>query len=410
MKSCLIAFLLLFAIRGAGQNLVPNPSFERLTACPDNYFQIYKAAPWFSPDCGTQFPDHGYAVLFNGCNYSFAGVPVNNMCNQTAHTGTSYAGIEVFSSLGRNAHTYRQYVEAPFITPLVAGKKYYFSMYFNLCDRIPGLAGLCFRSDSLGVVFTQNKIDKNPVCQVLPFTPDIHSELPPIIPGTGWHKIDGCYVANGGEQYLTIGNYALEKFSNCGTVDTLAHFIYVDDVSMIQEVDKKTDTILCPDTSWEIDVLKLRKEYETMEGWSFRWSDGDDASKRRIDRNTTIGLTATMKGCFVDRYEFKVVFDPACECQVFAPNAFTPNGDGLNDFFLPQIRCKSIDVLNYNLRVYNRWGQQVFQANDKTKSWDGKVRNFDHSTEVFYWMITYDVNRGVGVEHKSFSGTVTAIR
>lgn len=408
MKPCFLVLLMFLTIRVAGQNLVPNPSFERLTGCPDNYFQIYKAPPWFSPDCGTQFPDHGYAVLFNGCNYSFAGVPVNNMCSQTAHSGTGYAGIEVFSTLGRHA-PYRQYVAAPFTAPLETGKKYYFSMYFNLCNRAPG-TDLCFRPDSLGVVFTDATIDKNPGCSIINKKPDVHAKLPLIIPGPSWYKIDGCYIAKGGEQFLTIGNYASEKFSNCGAIDTFAHFIYVDDVSMIQEIRKTTDTTLCPNTSWEINVEELRGEYKTMEGWSYRWSDGQTSLIRRIDRDSKLTLTATLQDCFNDIYSFNVRVNADCNCQIFAPNMFTPNGDGLNDGFRPVLDCKTIDVSNYSLTIYNRWGEKVFYTTDKAKAWDGKLRGVSHSTESFLWMVRYDMNRSGGVETKSFSGNVTAVR
>ncbi len=408
MKSCLLVFLMFSVIHASGQNLVPNPSFERLSACPDNYFQIYKAPPWFSPDCGTQFPDHGYAVLFHGCNYSFAGVPTNNMCSQPAHSGTGYAGIEVFSTLGRHA-PYRQYVGTPFTVPLEAGKKYYFSMYFNLCNRAPGL-DLCFRPDSLGVIFTETKVDKNPSCGIVDYKPDLHAKLPDIIPGPSWYKIDGCYIAKGGEQFLMIGNYASEKFSNCGKVDTFAHFIYIDDVSMIQEIKKPVDTTLCPNTSWEMNVKDLREEYKTMEGWSFRWSDGEPSHTRKFDRATKLTLTASLENCFNDIYEFNVRVNADCNCQVFAPNIFTPNGDGLNDGFRPLLECKTIQVSNYSLTIFNRWGEKVFYSTNKTKFWDGKVKGNLHSSESYLWMVRYDMNRGTAVEHKSFSGNVTAVR
>lgn len=410
MKSCLLAVFMLAAVIASGQNLVPNPSFEKLSSCPDSYYQIYKAPPWFSPDCGNfGYPDHGYAVLFNACNYSFAGVPSNNMCTQPAHSGVSYAGIEVFSSLGPNAHTYRQYLGSPFSKTLEAGKKYYFSMYFNLCRRSPS-PDLCLRPDSIGVVFTSNKIDKNDRCDILPYKPDVYAKLPPIIPGADWHKIDGCYTAKGGEQFFTIGNFAGERFSNCGKIDTFAHFIYIDDVSMIEEVRKPVDTTLCPNTSWELNAETLREEYKTIEGWSFRWSDGDTSRKRKFERDTKLSLTASLKNCFNDIYQFNVRVNADCNCQVFAPNVFTPNGDGLNDQFRPVFDCKTITVSNYSLSIFNRWGQKVFYTTDKNKPWDGKVNGKMQNSDCYSWMIRYDMNRGTGVEHKSFSGNVLTIR
>ncbi len=407
MRFYLTLFKLVLVTSISAQNLVPNPSFESITACPTDFFQIYKSPPWFSPDCGDYFPDHGYAVLFNACHPTYAGVPTNSVCTQHAHKGVSYAGIEVVSA---NFSEYRQYLETMLTAPLESGKKYYFSMYFNLCKRFPGLLELCYTADSTGVAFTTTRIDKNPDCRKLPMKPDIHSTLPPIIPGPEWHNLDGCYVAKGGERFITIGNFGGEAISNCGLVDTLSHFIFVDDISLIPEVSKTIDTTLCPDGSWEVDVTGLREEYETMPGWTYLWSDGDTSTKRSFNSAENVTLTVSQKDCFHDVYDFKVKFDVNCSCQLFAPSAFTPNGDGLNDIFRPQIKCKTLEVLNYRLSLYNRWGQKVFYSTELMKGWDGKYKGTAQGTDVFVWMMQYDLKGGSTMEHKTASGTVVAIK
>lgn len=55
-------------------------------------------------------------------------------------------------------------------------------------------------------------------------------------------------------------------------------------------------------------------------------------------------------------------------CRAYVPNAFTPDGDGLNDLFAPQISC---DPINYSLRIFNRWGELVFESIDIDKKWNG---------------------------------------
>ena len=55
---------------------------------------------------------------------------------------------------------------------------------------------------------------------------------------------------------------------------------------------------------------------------------------------------------------------------LYAPNVFSPDGDGTNDFFA----FKGQGVENYSLEVYNRWGQMVFQANDLSNEWNGDYR------------------------------------
>lgn len=53
----------------------------------------------------------------------------------------------------------------------------------------------------------------------------------------------------------------------------------------------------------------------------------------------------------------------------YAPNAFTPNGDGVNDVYLPIVK----DVYDYEFTIYNRWGEAFFITNDQNEGWDGTM-------------------------------------
>lgn len=55
----------------------------------------------------------------------------------------------------------------------------------------------------------------------------------------------------------------------------------------------------------------------------------------------------------------------------FIPNSFTPNGDGLNEKF--GIRGTGIETADFELAIYNRWGELIFKSNELTKQWDGKM-------------------------------------
>lgn len=63
------------------------------------------------------------------------------------------------------------------------------------------------------------------------------------------------------------------------------------------------------------------------------------------------------------------------EFTFFAPNSFTPNGDGLNDVFLP--KGMGWDITNYELTIYDRWGQKIFHTKDHTQGWDGTIKGTD---------------------------------
>lgn len=57
-----------------------------------------------------------------------------------------------------------------------------------------------------------------------------------------------------------------------------------------------------------------------------------------------------------------------CSCPAYVPNVFTPNGDGLNDLFIPLISC---GPEQYELLIFNRWGNEVFSSNDPNRHWNG---------------------------------------
>jgi gliding motility-associated-like protein len=73
-------------------------------------------------------------------------------------------------------------------------------------------------------------------------------------------------------------------------------------------------------------------------------------------------------------------------CYIAVPNAFTPNGDGLNDYLYPLNAYKATDL---TFRVFNRDGQLVFETTDWTKKWDGTKAHDPMPAGVYVWMLSY---------------------
>lgn len=88
--------------------------------------------------------------------------------------------------------------------------------------------------------------------------------------------------------------------------------------------------------------------------------------------------------------------------SLYIPTAFTPNGDGLNDVFKA-----SGAVADFTMKVYNRWGQAVFQTSSLTRGWDGKFGNVLQSTGVYVFFVQYKNGAGRIIQRK---GTVLLIR
>lgn len=106
-------------------------------------------------------------------------------------------------------------------------------------------------------------------------------------------------------------------------------------------------------------------------------------------------------GCTDTTYRTIKVAD---NCYIAVPTAFTPNGDGRNDFLYPANAYKATDLL---FRVYNRNGQLIFQTRDWSHKWDGKVNGMLEPTGVYIWTLDY---KDAAHNKVSLKGTTTLIR
>jgi gliding motility-associated-like protein len=92
-------------------------------------------------------------------------------------------------------------------------------------------------------------------------------------------------------------------------------------------------------------------------------------------------------------------------CHIAVPSAFTPNGDGLNDYFYPLNAFKANSLV---FRVFNRYGQIIFESNDWTKKWDGRYKSIQQPPGTYVWTFSY-TDRDTG-EKVSLKGTTVLIR
>lgn len=90
--------------------------------------------------------------------------------------------------------------------------------------------------------------------------------------------------------------------------------------------------------------------------------------------------------------------------EFFIPTAFTPNGDGLNDMFKPT--TVGYRAINF-FRIYNRWGQLIYDAHSLETGWDGTYGGKPVDVGVYYWLLSMVDYTGTT---KSFKGNVTVVR
>jgi gliding motility-associated-like protein len=87
----------------------------------------------------------------------------------------------------------------------------------------------------------------------------------------------------------------------------------------------------------------------------------------------------------------------------YIPNSFSPNGDGLNDVFLP----KAEGIVNYSMEIFDRWGQIIFRTNDVSVGWDGTYQQKPCSNDTYVWKINFKIRGGIS---KNLTGSVSVIR
>ena len=150
-----------------------------------------------------------------------------------------------------------------------------------------------------------------------------------------------------------------------------------------------------------------------ISNWS--WSFGDPGDSGSSLQNPSFNFPTTGvfdvwltvvsdNGC-TDSINHPLVIGP--EFVLYVPNAFTPNNDGVNDVFYPQ--GMGIDTENYELWIFDRWGNLIYNTNDFSKVWDGRPTGKDEIVmqDVYVWKIKIKTFDGT---KKYYMGHVSVIR
>jgi len=206
----------------SAQNQVPNPSFESNSGVPTGYSQLNLAVPWTPPTGGS--PDYFHALA---AGPSGMGVPANDFGNQAPlpPTGQAYAGFNA-----RPVNLYREYVETPLASPLVAGQTYQVSFNVSLADQSQ------WAVDRIGAYLSVGPVGPLTTTYTLPFTPQVNHPTGNYVTNkTGWTLVSGSFLAAGGEDHLVIGNFydnpSTTPLMGQGGAFPLAYY-YLDDVSV----------------------------------------------------------------------------------------------------------------------------------------------------------------------------------
>lgn len=220
-------------------------------------------------------------------------------------------------------------------------------------------------------------------------------------------------TASGGINYswTTGATTSFITVSNTGTYSVIVSIgSCIDTASITVTVNPLPNVNAGNDTTINLGATTLLNG--TGSGNSFSWvpSSGlsctncaNPTASPSVTTTYTLSVTDT-NGC-IAWDEVTVTVDPPVCGQLFIPNAFSPNGDGQNDFFRVHFNPYCIEKLH--IKIFNRWGEKVFESNEPLFKWEGTYRGKDASCAVFMYVLDVKTIDGKNIKQ---NGNVSLIR
>jgi len=452
LKQLTVTATLFFYLHLGAQNLVPNPSFEQNTACPTYVSQIGNLVTWDVPANHTGTPDY-----FHTCGNANVGVslPTNLAGTEPPATGNAYIGLILYSSL---RDQWREYVQAPLDTALVAGDYYEITLKYSLADEAKYII------DEFGIYLSDTPVSVSGTDYYQSINVAPQFSIPIKHLKNGWTTVTFCYQAVGGEKYMVIGNFlddANTIKNHIGNFNFPACYLFIDDVSLspvlLPQLDN--DTTLCEGETLLLDMSAPNTTYHWSNGstdsalsiseagnyWveysnncgtfydtinidynplpfvelgldtsicdnskfkldaffpdaDYLWQDNSSSPSFNVDKPGQYYVEVS-NYCGVAYDSITVTMSTGCNATFEMPNIFTPNNDGVNDFFAP-FNVEGIE--KSSIVIYNRWGSEVFKSNVPHEGWNGQSQGNDCPGGVYYWIFYYTDLQGINYHSKGF--------
>ncbi len=179
------------------------------------------------------------------------------------------------------------------------------------------------------------------------------------------------------------GEYWLQSITPCGTItDTISVSYYPKEYLGLP-----ADTILCRGKSVELVANPIANA-------DYRWNNGSTSNSSTYYEEGTAELTVITE-CDTLTASTEIEQSECEEPEVYIPNSFTPNGDGLNEHF---------EIVNLpadnSLKVFNRWGEMIYEAAPYRNDWDGTLRNGEKALDgVYIFQLSYHLRNREVLKH-----------
>jgi len=155
---------------------------------------------------------------------------------------------------------------------------------------------------------------------------------------------------------------------------------------------------------------------QSVGGQTYAWAFGNGDSSKQLNP------TVIFKDDSIAQYPVELITTSAFGCKdtivkylkingevlAYIPNAFTPDGDGKNDTFIPVLNAVRNDIDFYEYYIFNRWGELIFETKEINEGWDGKYQNEYVQNGVYIYRVI--IKSVYDAEKRSYHGPVNLIR
>ena len=195
------------------------------------------------------------------------------------------------------------------------------------------------------------------------------------------------------------GLYSLIVEGICESFDSEINIEYIELAILESIID--TSYLFC-----EGEVLSLDLETNGID--EILWEDGSTEFERTFVEAGNY-IFQLFNFCQDITYSFDLAFEDCIADQVYVPNIFTPNDDGINDVFSIEIPSDWIDP-SVKVAIYNRWGERMFYSEEKDIEWDGKFQGKTLNPGVYVYLINIEVELEEKVREIVFQGDITIVK
>ena len=423
----LLSGLCLFSGKSlSAQNLIPNPGFEDRYSCNLLIEQAFTddAPPWYVV-AGT--PD----LLQIGCDDPPVWQNIDFDLYQYPDLGN--ASVYIAGGAGNAGGFSTEGIGVPLLQTLKADRRYLFTArILPVAWDIGGVRRCAEPKHALNVYFHDGPIEifndqqEAVLINSTVNTPvDLQFTGHKVTPQIGfrdedvkvWRDVIGCYDATGGETHLALSHNVGQVISvsppcevSEGAEGLLNLFGYhLDNLALVEIPDRiETEREICVGIDNQIQLDSLLPEGLRNRGAVFRWADGFEGSQRTLRQSGDYDLQLEFQCVSIPLV--LTLTDAQCTGDVLAANAFTPNADGVNDVWELFVRSE-YPIVEYELRVYDRFGKAVFSTDDPAQTWRGDNGGKGGlPAGAYFWQLRYTI-AAFGTEIPTAeTGTVILLR